>query len=78
MIVRLFNNPRMVVQTSDEEYGVAESAIAVSTDSGGTLVLEQEGRSLCLNRASVPDLIKALKEQVSLRNALTAQKIAES
>lgn len=60
MIVRQFNNPHTLFQKPDEEFGIAEPAIAGSTDSTGLIILSQEGREILVNRASVPELRKLL------------------
>lgn len=61
MIVRQYRNPLVVFQKPDTDDSLAEPAIAVSTDAGGLIILNQEGRDILINRASLPDLIKALK-----------------
>lgn len=62
-ITTLFNNPRVLFQTADDEsMEIPEPAIAASTDATGLIVLEQEGRGILVNRASVPELVKLLRE----------------
>lgn len=64
MIVRQFNSSCVVFQPYHDEYGVAEQAIAVSVDTSGLIVLNQEGREILINRSSVPDLVRVLRELV--------------
>lgn len=61
MITKLFNNPHVLFQGYSED-GMAEMAIGASVDSGGTIVLEQEGRHLIIAPASVPELCKLLRK----------------
>jgi hypothetical protein len=61
MIVKLFNHPHILHQTPDSDTDMANSDIAGHIDNGGTIFLEQEGRSICINRASVPELCKLFK-----------------
>ena len=62
MIERLLNHPRLLHQTADEEDGIPEGPVAGSVDANGMIVLSQEGRDLVLNRASVAELGKMLRE----------------
>jgi hypothetical protein len=71
MIIRLFNHAHVLYQETDEACAMAEEAITASVDAGGTIVLEQDGRHICLNPASVNDLCKLLRE---LRKAALAAK----
>jgi hypothetical protein len=66
MIEKLFNHPHLLHQTPDSETDVANKAIAGQIDNGGTIVLSQEGRHICVNRASVPELYKLLKKLATL------------
>lgn len=70
MIARLFNNPHVLFQPFDDEHGIAEQAIAASVDNSGSIVLEQEGRYIVINRASVNELCKLLR---TLRDAEQSQ-----
>ncbi|HRQ59157.1 MAG TPA: hypothetical protein PLN31_17215 [Azoarcus taiwanensis] len=69
MIIRQFSNPRVIFQTPDDEDMVAEQAIAVSCDASGLIVINQEGRELLINRASVPDLVRVLREMSKPRES---------
>lgn len=62
MIVNLLNNPRILYQTPDDEAQIAEPSIAGSNDSSGLIVLSQEGREILINKNSVPDVTKLLKQ----------------
>lgn len=63
MIEQLANNPRILHQTADDRgMGMPELPIAACTDSTGLICLSQEGRSIVINRASVPELCKLLRE----------------
>jgi hypothetical protein len=61
MITRLFNNPHVLFQKTNDE-GFTEVAIAASVDSGDMIVLEQEGRHIVIAPASVPELCRLLKQ----------------
>lgn len=62
MIIRQNNSPRVVFQTPDDADSIAEPAIAASRDANGLIILNQEGRDLIINRASVPELVRVLRE----------------
>lgn len=62
MIVKPFNNPRVLYQTADDDLGIAEPAITASVDNGGLIILNQEGRDLLVNAATVPELIRMLRD----------------
>lgn len=62
MITRLFNHAHVLFQTEDDETMVAEHAIGASLDANNIIVLEQEGRHLVINRASVPELRRLLRD----------------
>lgn len=61
MITRLFNNPHVLFQTTDDN-GFAEVAIGASVDGGGSIVLEQEERYIVISPAAVPELCKLLRK----------------
>lgn len=60
MIVAQYKSPYVVYQTADTEMNVPEPAIAISTDASGLVIINQEGREVVLNRASIRDLIRAI------------------
>jgi len=60
-ITRQYQNPLIVSQTPDGEYGIAEPAIGISTDSNGLIYMAQDGDTIILNHRTVTDLIKALR-----------------
>lgn len=62
MITRLFDNAHVLFQPFDDEHGVAEQAIAASVDSAGSIVLDQEGRHIVIDKASVNELCRLLKK----------------
>lgn len=62
MIARQHRNPLVVFQTPDDAGGIAEPAIAASHDDMGLIILNQEGREILINRATAPDLVRALRE----------------
>lgn len=62
MIARQYRNPLVIYQTPDDVGSIAEPAIAASHDDMGLIILNQEGREMLINRASVPDLVRALRE----------------
>ena len=64
MIAKLFNHPHVLYQTPDSDGEIANEAIAGHIDNGGAIILEQEGRHICINRASVPELCKLLKNWI--------------
>lgn len=61
MITKLFNHPHLINQVADTEFDMPETAIGASIDNGGLIVLEQEGRHICINPKSVKDLVKVLR-----------------
>lgn len=71
----IFNHGRVIWQTTDPDVGIPEVAIAAHVDNDGTIVLEQEGRSIVLNERTVPDLARALWD---LRRAVHADRIRKS
>lgn len=62
MIVTLFKKPRVLYQTADSDSELPESTIGASLDATPIIVLSQEGREILVNRASVPELCKLLRE----------------
>lgn len=52
MVVKVWNRGKVFYQT--------EEAIVIHDDNCGTVVLDQAGRSLCLNVESIPELCKVL------------------
>lgn len=66
MIVKLFNHAHILYQTPDLEGELPNEAIAGHIDNGGTILLEQEGREICISRATVPELCKLLKKLATL------------
>jgi hypothetical protein len=62
MIEKLFNNPHLLHQTADSDSDLPEAPIAGCIDANGTMVLSQEGRHICINNKSVPELCKLLKQ----------------
>ncbi len=61
-IEKLFFAPHLVYQTPDDAMDIAEPTVAVHHDSTPVVVISQEGRDIVLNRASINDLCKALKQ----------------
>jgi len=62
VIERLFNHARVLHQDDDEGGNeIPNDAIHFSIDAGGTFVVSQRGRHICVNWASVPEFIKLLK-----------------
>lgn len=70
MITKLFNHPRVLWQTADEADEVPNYPVTACVDNGGTIVLGQEDQSIVLNRASVPELCKLLKQLMSETDVL--------
>lgn len=66
MITHMHNHPRLITQTTDNECEIPEPAIGVSQDSSGLIVLVQEGREILIDKSTVNDLCKALREQTRL------------
>lgn len=52
--------PAVIWQPFTESYG-QEPALLVQSDASGLLVIEQEGRSVLIQRETLPELIKQLK-----------------
>ena len=66
IILKLFNRPHLLHQTADSEADMPNAPIAGYIDNGGKICLEQEGHSICINRASEPELCKLLKKPATL------------
>lgn len=62
MIEKLLHNAHLLHQSADAETTAAESPIAVCSDSDGIIVISQDGLLININRASVWELCKLLKE----------------
>ncbi len=62
MITTQFKNPRVLYQVADDDLGLPEPVIAGSTDASGLIVLSQEGREILLNRASVNEFVKMVRQ----------------
>jgi hypothetical protein len=61
MIEKLFQHQHILHQTADSDMDVPDAPIAGGIDNANMIILSQEGRYLCVNRASVPELCKLLK-----------------
>ena len=62
MSTKLFNHARTLQQKPDSECEIPEPAISASVDVSGLIWLEQEGRCILVNRASVPELCTMLRD----------------
>lgn len=63
MIGRIFNEAHVIWQEiRDDAVDMPNEAIAVCIDNGGTIVIRQRGEEICLNKETVPDLVKLLKQ----------------
>lgn len=71
MITKLFNHARTLWQKPDGEYEFPEQAISGSTDAIGLIVLEQEGATIRINRASVHELCAMLRDLKKCAEATT-------
>lgn len=60
MLEKLFNHPYALHQTADGD-DIPNATILGYVDNGGCVIVSQEGRCICIDRGSVPDLIKLLK-----------------
>ena len=60
MIEKLFRSPHILHQTPDSRDDAPNAPVAGCIDASGTLLLSQEGREICVNCASVPELKKML------------------
>jgi hypothetical protein len=58
----VFHSAHVIWQAGDDESSLGEPAIAVSHDSGPTVVLEQEGRTICANLSTIDALCKTLRK----------------
>jgi hypothetical protein len=65
MITKLFSNAHVLFQQTDDN-GFNEVAIGASVGGGGMIILEQEGRHIVIDRASVNELCRLLR---TLRDA---------
>ncbi len=66
MIIEPFNKVHVLYQTEDSECDLPNPAIAISMDAGDTVIVEQEGSSICVNKASIPELVKILNKMKNL------------
>jgi hypothetical protein len=64
MIEALYQHAHIVYGSWDDDLGQPESAIGVSVDNGGVVILQQEGRALNIQPRDVPELCKALRAVV--------------
>jgi hypothetical protein len=62
VIEKLLSDPHLLHQTADDESELPEPPIAVCTDASGLIFLSQEARYICVNRATVNELRKLLRE----------------
>lgn len=60
-ITKSFNHGRVVYQTADSDDELCEPAVLVHVDNGGFVLLSQDGREIVLNRATLKDLVTAIK-----------------
>lgn len=61
MTIPVWNLGRVLYQTADEDSSLPEAAVLIHVDNGGALVLQQEGRQIVLNRASLAELLRELR-----------------
>ena len=61
MIEKLFQHQHILHQTAGSDMDVPDAPIAGGIDNANMIILSQEGRYLCINRAGVPELCKLLK-----------------
>ncbi len=66
MIIEPFNEVNVLYQTADSKCDMANPAIVISMDAGDTVVVNQEGSEICLNKASIPELVKILNKMKNL------------
>lgn len=60
MVVELLKKPHVLYQKPDGEFDLPEAAITACVDTGGVVVLGQEGREIVINRASAKELAKLI------------------
>jgi len=51
-----------VIWQTAPEGDIPNEAIAIHVDAGGTICIEQDSSTVCLNKEAVPELCKLLKE----------------
>lgn len=61
MIAKVWNSGEVIWQDFVEQGDICNPAILLHLDSGGSIVMNQEGREIVLTPQSVPELIGALK-----------------
>ncbi len=67
MIVdRIYNHAHMLYQTADDDRDFPNPSLLIHMDNGDTVCIEQEDRELCLNKATIPELIKVLNKMKAL------------
>lgn len=63
MVETLFTHPHVLYQTASADLEFPEAAICASIiDWNGIILLSQEGRHICVNKESVPELVKLLRQ----------------
>ena len=62
MLCQLSSQPQILYQTPDADFGVTEPAIGISIDAFGLIELRQGSDTILVNRASVRELCKVLRE----------------
>jgi hypothetical protein len=63
MIEPLLRNAHLLHQTADDDSELPEPPIAVCTDANGLICLSQEARYINVNRATVNELRRLLRDQ---------------
>lgn len=62
MIEILLQNPRVLHQKVNDEYGLPEPAISACNDASGLIVISQQGREILINSESLNEFIKMIRD----------------
>jgi hypothetical protein len=62
MITPAHHNAAVIWQDPDDAQHLPESAVLVHRNTEGTILVEQEGRTVCLNTSGARDLIAKLRQ----------------
>lgn len=63
MLTKTLPDSVLLTQTQDEESCLPEAPVLLARDATGLVCLTQEGRDIILNVASLPEVIKWLRQQ---------------
>lgn len=63
--IPVWNRGRVLYQETAATEEIPEPALLIHVDNGGTLVIDQEGRQITINRGSLKPLIAELRAELA-------------